>query len=44
MPTAGARCHIMRAGAHFFELVVDHSSVLIVPGNKYLAINFEGLE
>ena len=53
LPTAGARCHIvrvmrvmrvMRAGAHFFELVVDHSSVLIVPGNKYLAINFEGLE
>lgn len=44
LPTAGARCHIMRAGADFFELVVDHSSVLIVPGNKYLAINFEGLE
>lgn len=44
LPTAGAGCHIMRSGADFFEWVVDHSSVLIVPGNKYLAINFEGLE
>lgn len=47
LPTAGARCHIvrvMRAGAHFFELAVDHSSVLIVPEKKCLAINFEGLE
>ena len=49
LPTAGARCHIvrvmrvMRAGAHFFELAVDHSSVLIVPEKKCLAINFEGL-
>ena len=44
LPTAEARCHIMRAGAHFFELAVDHSSVLIVSENKCLEINFEDLE
>ena len=28
----------------FFELAVDHGSVLIVQENKCLAINFESLE